>query len=105
MISARQVDKSIQHACFRDCCPIAEDPVLTSRDTPISDLVLPPSALVAEQPLGSVAFTLLTHCMGRLLDPTKEPRVAQVLLWATNGTHDSLVRMLIDWRLQGSLES
>ena len=105
MMSARQVDKSIQYACFRDCCPIAEDPVLTSRDTLISDSLLPPSALAAEQPPRSVAFTLPTHCMGRLLDPAKEPRVAQVLLRATNGTHDSLVRLLIDRRLQGSSES
>ena len=105
MMSARQVDKSIEYACFRDCCPIAEDSALTLRDKLISDLLLPPSALAAEQPPGSMAFTLPSHCMGRLLDPAKEPRVGQVLLRATNGTHDSLVRLLIDRRLQGSLES
>ena len=105
MRSARQVDKSIQYVRFRDCCPIAEDPVLTSRDAPIRNSPLPPSALAAKQPPGSVAFTLPTHCMGRLLDPAKEPRMAQVLPRATNGTDDSLVRLLIDRRLQGNLET
>ena len=94
------MNKSIQYVCFRDYYPIAEDPVLTSRDTLIRNSLLPPPALAAEQPPGSVAFTLPTHCMGRLFDPAKEPRVARVLRWATNGIDDSLVRLLIDRRLQ-----
>lgn len=79
--------------------------MLTSRDTPISNSLLPPSALAAEKFPRSVAFTPPIHSTGRLLDPAKEPRVAQSCHGPTNGTHDSNVRLLVDRRLQRSLES